>query len=321
MDILSLNDGLDVGYQALYQSNFNSAQIAVMSNKHVSVIVPTYNAWARLRLCVDALAVQTYPHELFDVIIVNNNPDEGVPKDFCLPKNFKIINEKKPGSYAARNAALRIAKGEIIGFTDSDCIPDRAWIENAVTHFNNNRHCSRIAGHISIFFKGSKPTIVEQYNYIFSFPQESHASVGTGVTGNLFAYKNVFDAVGAFDETLLSLGDLQWGKRANKAGFQIHYVPGVIVKHPARTLKELITKEKRVGGGQGSMGERSKIHDLLSCLTDIRPRLGLIKNIYRAGNEVSIIGQLQIFLLRHYLIFVRAFEKFRVLLGKEPSRE
>ena len=291
-----------------------------MTDRFVSVIVPTYKDWDRLARCVEALAGQSYPRDRFEVIIVNNDPANEAPPCFSLPEGFRIITEAKAGSYAARNAGLKEAKGPIIGFTDTDCIPDRAWIENAVTYFNNNRHYSRIAGQISIFFKSPKPTIAERYNSIFSFPQEAHASGGTCVTGNLFTYKTVFDAVGGFNETLLSLGDLQWGKRANKAGFQICYVPGVAVKHPARTMAELITKEKRVGGGQGSMGERSKAHDLWSCVTDILPRPGLIKNIHRSSNGVSIMGQLQIFLLRHYLIFIRAAEKFRVLRGKEPQR-
>jgi GT2 family glycosyltransferase len=291
-----------------------------MTDRFISVIVPTYQDWDRLALCIEALSKQSYPRECFEVIIVNNDPNDPVPLHFSLPEGFRIITEAKVGSYAARNAGLREAKGSIIGFTDTDCVPDPAWIENAVTYFHNNSHCSRIAGHIDIFHKGAKATIVEQYNAIFAFPQESHASGGTCVTGNLFTYKHVFDAVGPFDETLLSLGDLQWGKRAHKAGFQIRYVPNVIVKHPARTLQELIKKEKRVGGGQGSMGERSKAQDLWSCVTDIRPRPGLLKTIYRNSKGINMIDQFQIFLLRHYLISVRALEKFRVLWGKQPQR-
>src|SRR5688500_5776142 len=158
-----------------------------MYNKYVSIIIPTYQDWARLSLCVNALSKQTYPKDLFEVIIVNNNPDDNTPANFYVPENFTILIEEKPGSYSARNAALKIAKGEIVGFTDSDCIPDQDWIRNAVDYFANHKSCSRIAGRISIFYKGSKPTAAELYNTLFSFPQKNHAEGnGTSVTANLF---------------------------------------------------------------------------------------------------------------------------------------
>src|SRR5687767_1234031 len=114
-----------------------------MSNILVSIIIPTYKDWVPLTLCTDALSKQTFPKEMFEIIIVNNNPNEQTPADFRLPENGKIISEPTPGSYAARNAALKIAKGDIVGFTDSDCIPDENWIKRAVDYFNNNPECSR----------------------------------------------------------------------------------------------------------------------------------------------------------------------------------
>jgi len=292
-----------------------------MKDKLVSVIIPTYKDWSRLRLCIDALSKQSYPKECFEVIIVNNNSEEGMPDDYMMPQNFKLITETKPGSYAARNTGLKIAKGEIIGFTDSDCIPEKDWIKNAVNYLNENKSCSRIAGHIDIIFKEAKPTTAELYNSVFAFPQKSHALYsGTGVTGNMFTYKNVFDTVGPFNERLLSLGDLEWGKMAHKAGFQIHYRKDVVIKHPARTLAELITKERRVGGGQGLMGKRSQVQSVLSYLADNRPRLFIFKHIYRHSTNLSLAGKIKVLLLRHYLLNIRALEKLRVQMGKQASR-
>lgn len=95
-----------------------------MEDKYVTIIIPAYHDWYRLSLCLNALAKQTYPHNKFEVIIINNDADDQVSADFVLPENCKIIVEEKSGSYAARNTGLKIAKGEIIGFTDSDCIPN-----------------------------------------------------------------------------------------------------------------------------------------------------------------------------------------------------
>lgn len=292
-----------------------------MEDLFVSVIIPTYRDWDRLRLCIDALSGQSYPKESFEVIIVNNDTGDGVPAGFQLPAGFQIITEEKKGSYAARNAALKMARGEIYAFTDSDCIPDTNWIKNAVTYLKQHETCSRVGGPVSIFPSGPKATTTDHYNSIFEFPQIIYTKYsGTGVTANLFAYKKVFDAVGPFDEKLLSLGDLEWGKLANKAGFPIHYVENVVVKHPSRSLAELITKVKRIGGAQAAFENKSKFQSFLGCVGDVRPRLYIIKQIYRYGTHMSLFEKTKVLLLRHYLLYVRASEKFKVLQGKQPER-
>ncbi len=116
----------------------------------VSVIIPTYHDWERLGyVCTNALfKKQTYPKDHFEAIIINNAPEDSSP-EFNLPDNFKIISESKPGSYAARNKGVSVARGEIIAFTDSDCIPCPDWIEQGVKFFGERRStCCRKSGAI-----------------------------------------------------------------------------------------------------------------------------------------------------------------------------
>lgn len=292
-----------------------------MNGPFVSVIIPTYRDWKRLAICLDALAKQTYQQEQFEVLVVNNDPDDVPPIDLSLAPNVQILSEAKCGSYAARNCALNVAAGTVIAFTDADCIPDVNWLLNAVAYLNTHPYCSRIAGHVSIFYEGDRPTTAELYNSVFSFPQRSHALyAGTSVTANMITYKRVFDAVGLFDDNLLSLGDLQWGKRAHEAGFQIQFVDSVVVSHPARSMNELIQKEKRVGGGQATMARRHRLYNFLAYIYDNRPRLYTFRQLYRYSQHLNLVEKLRVLFLRHYLMNIRAAEKLRVLLGKQPSR-
>lgn len=295
-----------------------------MNSILVSIIIPTYNDWKGLSLCVNALSDQTFSKDLFEVIIVNNNPHGPIPVNFSLPMNCRIIVEETPGSYAARNAALRIAKGEIIGFTDSDCIPDKNWIKNALAYFSNNNTCSRIAGKVSIFFESINPSGAELYDKVYAFNQKGYVHSGTSVTANLFTYKYVFDKVGFFDEKLMSGGDYLWGTQACKKGYKIDYVENVIVKHPARrTLKELIKKERRVGGSQAIFLEKNSsmmVINVLKFIKELRPRIGTLKLIFNNGKDLTFNDKIYIFLLRHYLLIIRAYEKLRVQMGKKPNR-
>jgi glycosyltransferase involved in cell wall biosynthesis len=140
---------------------------------HVTIIIPTYRDWERLAKCIRALAHQSYDKNQFEVIIVNNDPKDTPPPYMEIPSNVVITSEGKPGSYAARNAALEIAKGDIIGFTDSDCIPDEDWIQNAIAHFAKNPDCDRIAGNVFVFPKTRKASAAEQYDRLNAFKQKT----------------------------------------------------------------------------------------------------------------------------------------------------
>lgn len=290
----------------------------------VTVIIPTYNDWKRLMLCINALANQTFSAEKFEIIAINNNSNDTVPADFTIPANCKIIGEKTPGSYAARNAALKIAKGDIIGFTDSDCIPDKNWIKNAVDYFENNKNCSRIAGKIEIFFNSSKPSKAELYDKLYAFNQREYVeNSGTSVTANLFTYKNVFDKIGYFNNNLMSGGDFSWGTVAHKNGFKIDYVESIVVNHPARkNLKELIKKERRVGGSQAIFLTKNNnfLINFSKLIIELMPRLKSMKFIYLNGKNLSIDKKIYIYIIRQYLLGIRAYERFRVQTGKKANR-
>ena len=102
----------------------------------VSVIVPTFRDWESLEKTIRAIQKQTYSTRLFEVILVNNDA-ENMHAEMALPDNFMLVNESKPGSYAARNRGIDLARGDVLAFTDSDCLPEPDWLENAVRHLTN----------------------------------------------------------------------------------------------------------------------------------------------------------------------------------------
>src|SRR5690554_728972 len=137
----------------------------------ISVIIPTYRDWKRLRLCIEALEMQSFSAENFEVIIVNNDPSDPVPVDLRLRKNFSIIDEGKTGSYAARNAGIINSNGTILAFTDSDCIPRKDWIANSSAHFSNHS-IALVGGKVEIFQEEGASDLVYTYEKYTSFRQD-----------------------------------------------------------------------------------------------------------------------------------------------------
>ncbi|WP_347158209.1 glycosyltransferase [Pontibacter chitinilyticus] len=297
----------------------------MISNRFISIIIPTYHDWDRLSLCIDALAKQEYPKELFEVIIVNNDPNDPVPQEYSLPENFKIVHESAPGSYAARNRAISIARGEIYGFTDSDCIPYPTWIKNAVQIFDT-KSIDRIAGHIELFYQDDADrSWVELYESVYSFNQKRAVNVLKGaVTANLFVKKELFEKVGVFDCEKKSGEDIGWNRRANEYGYSLMYAENVIIRHPARsTFKAFKKKKLRVFGGIKkfrtdwlSIIKNFLYLPFLFYMTVIYNTFLLFKNEKR----LTFIEKLKVTGVNTYLFFIYAVEFFRLMFGGERVR-
>ena len=102
----------------------------------VSIVIPTLNRRTQLRNCLNSLLEINYSN--FEVVVVDNgctdDTEEMVRRDFS---NVNFIFEKKKGVVFARNAGSKFAKGEIIAYTDDDCIVDPNWISELVSGFSS----------------------------------------------------------------------------------------------------------------------------------------------------------------------------------------
>jgi glycosyltransferase involved in cell wall biosynthesis len=87
-----------------------------------------HNTAEHLERCLAALTEQDYPRDGFEVLAVDNNSTDGSAAILARAGGIRALTETKQGSYAARNRALREARGELLAFTDSDCAPDPGWL-------------------------------------------------------------------------------------------------------------------------------------------------------------------------------------------------
>ena len=286
----------------------------------VSVIIPTYHDWDRLKFCIAELQNQTYPKDHFEVIVVNNDPRD-VPSQLLLPENFKLLIEEKPGSYAARNTGILKSKGEIIAFIDSDCIPSVDWIKNAVCHFQKG--VQRIAGKINLIYHSHRLTLVEKYEKVYAFRQKEYAIKGVSVTANMITRRQHFQKTGLFDERFLSGGDIEWGFRASSSGIPIIYAHDVTVQHPARRhVRDLLKKRKRVAGGEILINKpMGGLKFIIWICTGFMPPLDAFIKIRR---RLDLTFEEKIYLLAlHYLIKIYSTCQKLIALSniREPKRD
>jgi len=226
----------------------------------ISVIIPTYHDWKRLKRCLLALLKSEF--NSFEVIVVNNANDEA-PEDlikevFTKNQNITLLKESKAGSYAARNKGIQYAKGDLLAFTDADCIPDANWLENIANHFEKNSDLMMIGGPIHQFKDDPDvPDNLFLFQKYFAFRQKENLKRGWSVTANMVVRKTVVERIGGFNETSKSGSDHEFGHRVSSAypnngnHQRVSYANDVIVHHPVReSIDEIYSKRKRIVLGQ-----------------------------------------------------------------------
>ena len=234
----------------------------------VSVVMPVYNDAGRLRLCIDAIIAQDYPRERFEVIVVDNNSDDNPVRVIPDLPGYQLLRESRQGSYAARNAGVQSTRGEILAFTDSDCIPNFDWLTRGAAAMLREPTPDAVGGAIRIFFEhGSAPRSgPEHFEAINEFQQKKYVQEWSfAATANLFVNATILESIGRFNPALQSGGDLDFGTRLTRAGGRLVYDDDVVVHHPARSSwGALGVKTLRVANGIADKtvddGRRGSLH-------------------------------------------------------------
>jgi glycosyltransferase involved in cell wall biosynthesis len=116
------------------QSGKNICKSVCEKDPKISVIIPVLNDQDRIKDCLKAVFNQTIPP--YEVIVVDgHSKDETVSN----ARNFqvRVVYENFGTVGGARHVGVEEAQGDYIAFIDSDCIPERDWLENLICEFDN----------------------------------------------------------------------------------------------------------------------------------------------------------------------------------------
>jgi GT2 family glycosyltransferase len=217
-------------------------------SEKITVIIPHLNQPDYLRKCLTSLATQNIGLTNVEIIVVDNGSRE-LPTDVvsCF-QNVTLTTEARPGPGPARNKAVAISTGTILAFIDADCIADADWLACVAEALSVDKGRSVVGGAVRIatLIEG-KPNMVEAYEQVFSFRQKFYIEVQNySATLNMATRRDVFERVGPFGGIEIA-EDRDWGQRALKTGLKTHFIPEMIVTHPARAnIREICGKWDRL---------------------------------------------------------------------------
>jgi GT2 family glycosyltransferase len=221
----------------------------------VSVVVPVRNGEPAIVECLEALLDQTYPSDRFEIIAVDNaSTDRTAQLIRRLPVRY--VYEPRVGRSHARNRGIEASRGEVLAFTDVDCVADRDWLASLIAGFDSDG-VSGVAGEIESF---APQTAAQRYAEAF-YP--SHQSVVLAldepfaITANVAFRKDVFARIGGFDATFVTAEDVDFGWRFFAADLKMAYAPTATVAHRARrNALELLRQQAGYGYGRAILRER-----------------------------------------------------------------
>ena len=232
--------------------------VKMIDEPFVSVVIPTYNRKEMLEECLESLFNQNYPKDKYEIIVVNDGSDDGTTEvleeyEERAPCEFKWFSQENKGAPDAINLAITNSKGEIICFTDDDCVADRNWIRNLIKGYEDGS-VGGVGGRIIAY---RLKNLIEKYSEERGFLKPKNVNQLFFPTANVSYRKDVLDTIGQIDRTLKISYDVDIGLRIILAGYKIRYSSDAIVYHNHRSsFKSLIKQVYGYGVGQAMLHKK-----------------------------------------------------------------
>lgn len=212
---------------------------------NVSVIIPTYNRKNSLTATLDSLADLDYPKDRYEVVVVGDGSRDGTEDTIRgikgrLPYSLSYHAQEKKGISAAKNLGIREAGGDLLVFTDDDCIFEKDWLSRLIGHLDSP-DVGAVGG------PDRSPSDASFFARSVDYTVTSFAGTG-GVRRkegvrlakyyprgcNIAFPQAVIEKAGGYDETLAAGEEIELDYRIRQAGYLLKYAPDAPVWHKRR---------------------------------------------------------------------------------------
>ena len=237
-----------------------SPAIAAETSPRISVIVCTRNGSATLRPCLTALGTQTRPaHE---VLVIDDGSIDDTPD---ITRSFpfvRLVRQEHAGLGAARNRGAHEASGEILAYTDDDCIPDDDWLLRLGAAYDNPMWVAAGGPNIPPPPRTTTEAVVATAPgapiHVLLNDEEAEHLPGC----NFSVRKDALLRIGGFHHDFTTAGDdvdICWRLRAAKG--KLRFVPAAMVWHHRRiSVRGYLRQQSGYGAAEALLMKHHPSH-------------------------------------------------------------
>jgi GT2 family glycosyltransferase len=200
-----------------------------------SVIIPSLLRHDNLRACLRSLLNSDYPHDRFDVIVVDRAsgmPPRAVLAPFAEKLNLAMIELGSSNLAFARNAGARHAQGEYLVFMNEDCALTADWMGVLAAAFTIDPDSAVVGRTVNALpgkFTSEASQVIFDYHSLLSRRNRGSAEILSAA--NLAVPKAAFRELGGFDESeeLSHVSEREFSDRWLQSGRFIRFIPEAVV--------------------------------------------------------------------------------------------
>jgi glycosyltransferase involved in cell wall biosynthesis len=192
--------------------------------------VPVLNGAGTIALCVESILGIDFARTDYELIVVDNGSTDTTRCELAaFGSAIRVVEEARRSPGAARNAGIAVARGQLIAFTDADCVVDSPWLKEVIAPLDDR----------SIGVAGGAILARQSTDRIARFGELVHdhrrameqSNPPYAITMNWASPRAVLDEVGLFDPTLARGEDVELSWRIHAAGYRFAYRDGARVRH------------------------------------------------------------------------------------------
>jgi cellulose synthase/poly-beta-1,6-N-acetylglucosamine synthase-like glycosyltransferase len=278
----------------------------------ISVIVPVFNAERYLERCITALLEQDFPTERYEVILVDNNSTDSSATIARRHERVRLLREPDQGAYAARNTGIRAAKGDIIAFTDPDCVPARGWLTSIATGLAVAKRQIVLGKKASAAASRGLQRLDDYESVVATYTYSSNdANLYFGYCNNMAVRASLLAERGGFHEVPRGADTLLVRETAASLGCEsVGYLPGIRVAHlEIRNLRDFYRKQIQYGASTARLRRLGTVRPLSQ-----RERLRMYRETVRSRGY-SAIEAIELLALLSVGVVVYSFGRLRGYLA------
>jgi GT2 family glycosyltransferase len=199
----------------------------------VSVYIPCYNVERYICGCIEGVLRQTHPAD--EILIIDDGcRDETVALASRYPTVRVIRHETNKGLSAGRNTGFREARNELVAALDADCVPDPAWLEEALRAMRETGAAASGGRLVESVIE----SVADRWRKAHMTQDWGEARVVNPqfmFGNNSVMRKNAVADAGGYDERLrTNAEDFDLSQRLRKKGYSFVYEPLAVVRHQRR---------------------------------------------------------------------------------------